>query len=283
MNRTAVTGVLLAALLGPSAAAQTPVRPNFAGEWTLDPAGTRTTGGPIVLGIRRPGDSPAPRIPEPARTKDVRPIYPPHAIAASITGIVVVQATVDARGRVADLEVVRSIPALDQAAVEAVSQWEYAPTMLNGVAVPVVLTVTVTFNLGRGQPGGSSDRLLAAASSIGKGGPAASLSIKQDDNSLRITRAFPGGTETVTYRFDGRDSRNTLRGGGAMDGNYTYTSHWDEGRLVSRITFRGPQGPSEAAETIAVDKGQLVIQTTRPVVHGAADPLVRTQVYLPKH
>lgn len=282
VSRTVATGLLLAAMAGPSAAAQTPVHPSFAGEWTLDPAGTRTTGGPIVVGASRPGDPAAPRIPEPAKTKDVRPIYPPHAIAASITGIVVVQATVDARGRVADLEVVRSIPALDHAAVEAVSQWEYTPAMLSGVAVPVVLTVTVTFNLGRGQSGGSSDRLLAAASSIGKGGPAASLAIKQDDNSLKITRESPAGSETVTYRLDGKESRNTLRGGGAMDGKYTYTSRWDEGRLVSRISFRGPQGPSEAAEIITVDKGRLVIQTTRPVVHGAADPLVRTHVYLPK-
>jgi TonB family protein len=35
----------------------------------------------------------------------------------------------------------------DQAAVDAVSQWRYAPTRLNGVAVPVVLTVTVTFTM----------------------------------------------------------------------------------------------------------------------------------------
>jgi protein TonB len=36
---------------------------------------------------------------------------------------------------------------LDQSAVDAVRQWEYTPTLLNGVPVPVIMTVTVTFNL----------------------------------------------------------------------------------------------------------------------------------------
>jgi protein TonB len=43
--------------------------------------------------------------------------------------------------------VLRSIPLLDQAAVDAVRQWEYTPSRLNGVPVPVVITVTVTFTL----------------------------------------------------------------------------------------------------------------------------------------
>jgi protein TonB len=51
-------------------------------------------------------------------------------------------------GKVADAKVLRSIPLLDQAALAAVRQWEYTPTLLNGVPVPVIMTVTVTFNLG---------------------------------------------------------------------------------------------------------------------------------------
>jgi protein TonB len=47
--------------------------------------------------------------------------------------------------------VLRGIPLLDSAAVEAVGQWVYTPTLLNGVPVPVVLTVTVDFRIhGRG-------------------------------------------------------------------------------------------------------------------------------------
>ena len=38
-------------------------------------------------------------------------------------------------------------PAFDQAALDAVRQWEYEPTLLNGVAVPVIMTVTVNFTL----------------------------------------------------------------------------------------------------------------------------------------
>ena len=40
-----------------------------------------------------------------------------------------------------------SLPMLDQAAVEAVHQWQFEPTLLNGVAVPVIMTVTVNFTL----------------------------------------------------------------------------------------------------------------------------------------
>ena len=44
-----------------------------------------------------------------------------------------------------DAKVVHSIPLLDQAALDAVRQWEYLPTLLNGVPVPVLVTVTITF------------------------------------------------------------------------------------------------------------------------------------------
>jgi protein TonB len=43
--------------------------------------------------------------------------------------------------------VLRSVPLLDQAALDAVRQWEYEPTLLNGVPVPVIMTVTVNFTL----------------------------------------------------------------------------------------------------------------------------------------
>jgi protein TonB len=61
---------------------------------------------------------------------------------------VVLQARIGVSGKVEDLQVLRSIPLLDQAAIEAVSQWQYEATLLNGVPVPVIMTVTVTFTLG---------------------------------------------------------------------------------------------------------------------------------------
>jgi TonB family protein len=86
-------------------------------------------------------------IPPPARLKLVNPVYPEEAKSARVQGVVVLEVTVDPEGRVADVRVLRSVPMLDVAAVEAVQQWEYEPTLLNGVAVPVVMTVTVNFTL----------------------------------------------------------------------------------------------------------------------------------------
>ena len=84
---------------------------------------------------------------QPAKIKDVMPVYPDIAMRARIAGGVILEATIDARGKVVNLRVLRSVPLLDQAATDAVRQWEFTPTRLNGVAVPVVMTVTVNFTL----------------------------------------------------------------------------------------------------------------------------------------
>ncbi len=55
----------------------------------------------------------------------------------------ILEALIGVDGRVADAKVLRSVPLLDQAALDAVRQWEYTPTLLNGAPVPVVMTVTV--------------------------------------------------------------------------------------------------------------------------------------------
>jgi periplasmic protein TonB len=83
----------------------------------------------------------------PTKIKDVRPIYPPDAIAARIQGVVIVEATINSSGSVTDARVLRSLPLLDQAAVDAVKQWQFTPTRLNGVPVSVIMTVTVQFTL----------------------------------------------------------------------------------------------------------------------------------------
>jgi protein TonB len=83
----------------------------------------------------------------PTRTRNVHPVYPAIAQAARVQGIVIVEAIIGTDGKVRDTKVLRSIPLLDQAAVEAVRQWEYTPSRLNGVPVPVIMTVTVNFTL----------------------------------------------------------------------------------------------------------------------------------------
>jgi len=88
----------------------------------------------------------------PTQLRKVQPIYPADARAAGVQGIVILEATVGVDGRVTDAKVLRSVPLLDQAAINAVRQWEYTPTLLNGAAIPVIMTVTVTFNLEPGVP-----------------------------------------------------------------------------------------------------------------------------------
>ena len=83
----------------------------------------------------------------PARTYHVDPIYPQIALAAKLNGYVILEAVVDESGVVKDLKVLRSDPMFDKSALEAVRKWRYTPTLLNGVAVPIVMTVTVTFSI----------------------------------------------------------------------------------------------------------------------------------------
>jgi protein TonB len=77
----------------------------------------------------------------------VDPVYPPVAVEARVEGLVVLETVVDPEGRVQDVRVLRSIPLLDLAAMDAVKQWRYAPVLVNGHPVSFVLTVTVTFVL----------------------------------------------------------------------------------------------------------------------------------------
>jgi len=83
----------------------------------------------------------------PVRIKDVAPTYPPIAQSARVQGDVIIEATIGADGRVQEARVLRSVPLLDQAALDAVRAWEYKPTELNGRPVPVIMTVTVRFRL----------------------------------------------------------------------------------------------------------------------------------------
>ena len=95
---------------------------------------------PVVVGgtIRRP-----------VKVSGADPVYPPIARAAGVQGLVIIEATIGIDGRVTNARILRGIPLLDQVALEAVRSWEYTPTTLNGVEVPVIMTVTVTFTLSR--------------------------------------------------------------------------------------------------------------------------------------
>ena len=83
----------------------------------------------------------------PIKLKDVRPVYPQDAQQARIQGVVVIELRIDEEGRVSDAEILRSVPELDQSAIDAVRQWEFQPTLMNGAAIPVIMVATVQFTL----------------------------------------------------------------------------------------------------------------------------------------
>ena len=91
----------------------------------------------------RPGGNIRP----PQKIHNVAPTYPPLAQAARVSGVVMLDALIGEDGSVRDVKVMRSVPLLDAAAIEAVRQWRFTPTLLNGLPVQVIMTVTVTFNL----------------------------------------------------------------------------------------------------------------------------------------
>jgi TonB family protein len=83
----------------------------------------------------------------PTKIRDVRPVYPQEAQIARVQGVVIIEAVIDSTGRVRDARILRSIPILDQAAVDAVLQWEFTPTIVDGIPRAVIMTVTVNFTL----------------------------------------------------------------------------------------------------------------------------------------
>jgi TonB family protein len=83
----------------------------------------------------------------PKLIRQVDPVYPEIAVNARVEGKVILDVTTDIYGRVQNVKVLRSIPLLDKAAVDAVRQWVYEPMVINGLPRPVIFTVIVPFEL----------------------------------------------------------------------------------------------------------------------------------------
>lgn len=83
----------------------------------------------------------------PQKIRHVTPQYPAVAQSAGVQGVVIIEATIGAGGDVSNARILRSIPLLDQAALDAVRQWQFEPTRINGVPVAIIMTVTVQFSL----------------------------------------------------------------------------------------------------------------------------------------
>ena len=98
---------------------------------------------PVVEPVRVGGN-----VAQPRKTWSVQPEYPRVARLRRIEGIVILEVTVDRQGNVSSVSVLRAdAEGFGEAAVEAVRQWRYEPTIINGRPVSVVLTDTVRFQL----------------------------------------------------------------------------------------------------------------------------------------
>ena len=116
--------------------------------------------GGIVGGVLQPASDtePPPRtharagvdVKEPRKVKNVAPVYPELAARGKVEGVVLLEVSIRPDGRVDDVRILRSIPLLDAAAVQAARQWIFTPTLLGGVPVSVTMTVSVRFNLTSG-------------------------------------------------------------------------------------------------------------------------------------
>jgi protein TonB len=110
--------------------------------------------GGVVGGLPEAAPPPPPRVVrvggvvrEPRKVKDVPPVYPRIALEARLQGMVILECVISPQGRVENVKVLRGVPTLDEAAVAAVRQWVYTPTLVDGVPTSVVMTVTVNFLL----------------------------------------------------------------------------------------------------------------------------------------
>jgi protein TonB len=131
-------------------------------EGALPPGPGIDTGASVLSNLNVAGPPPAPPSPpppptpvrpgtrgirEPKKIVHVAPEYPVMALRARKEGTVILEAILDVTGRVDRLKVLKSEALLDEAAIRAVQQWRYTPTELNGVPVPVLMTITVRFSL----------------------------------------------------------------------------------------------------------------------------------------
>jgi protein TonB len=124
----------------------------------------------------RPGGA----IREPRKIQDAAPQYPEIARAARVEGLVILEATIDERGFVTGARVLRSVPLLDAAALAALKQWRYTPTLLNGIPVRVLMTVTFRFSLG--------DPPMLAGENSGRPAPARSRRSAADRSGAQADR-----------------------------------------------------------------------------------------------
>jgi TonB family protein len=83
----------------------------------------------------------------PQKISGDQPKYPPHAMAAKVQGLVIIEALIDPAGRVGRARVLKPVAGLESAALDAVQSWRYSPAKLDGKPTTTILVVSVSFQL----------------------------------------------------------------------------------------------------------------------------------------
>lgn len=123
-------------------------------------------------------------IQQPKMIKRVEAVYPQIARQARVGGTVIVEATTDIYGRVQDVKILRSIPLLDQAAVDAVKQWVYEPFLVNGKPREVSFTVAVVFDLDKDKDKAEVGGITGGVEGGVEGGVAGGVISKEEEAKL---------------------------------------------------------------------------------------------------
>jgi TonB family protein len=144
-------------------------------------------------------------------TYRVEPNYPALAERKHVEGAVIVEVSVNEEGSVSNVRVLQGNQLFEQAAIDAVKQWRYSPTYLNGVAVPVVATAALRFG-----PSNPATQVFLDAQGLlkdGEGNPISLEEMASGNNPIRLTIALSVHGATVenaikTIRDRGFEMRN---------------------------------------------------------------------------
>jgi len=176
----------------------------------------------------------------------VNPVYPEIARAARIEGTVLLEVVVDELGSVASLRVLNGTPMLDQAAVDAVRQWIYQPTYLNGNPVPVVATVTVIFSLTPKLTLGADGYIRDAEGAI------VPMSALMENSSIQITPA-----PDVSFDLAQRTLSNLRAQGIDKITLFSQAYSWIGGRLFYQAPVVANSDPTIKAPVIEYDTNRV--------------------------
>jgi TonB family protein len=184
-------------------------------------------------GTFRPGQG----VTSPVLLRETKPNYTADAMRARIQGVVVLECVVMPDGTVAQVRVVRSLDpvyGLDQEAMKSLNQWRFQPGMKDGAAVPVLITVEMSFKVGR-----RSDTALADP-------PAGGAMLNRDAPApLGWPVAFAGATTPVATLVDGAFHHQ------AFDITFSYPSTWSMVESNTGITLYAEDSSGTRAMTIS--------------------------------